>query len=137
MKVRPTGITLIAIGFLLLGVLSAVWGLIQFGFGGFAWLTGAIFNATGSAAVGSSSFWSGLIGLAAAAVQLAVGVGLLRMSKWAWTLALIAVGLTVLQGVVGLFSGGFFALCCGILGLLIPVGVLVYLLRPEIRALFQ
>lgn len=137
MRVRPTGITLIALGFLLLGVLSAVWGLIQFGFGGFAWLTGAIFNATGTAAVGSSNFWSGLVGMAAAAVQLAVAIGLLRMSSWAWTLALIAVGVTVVQGLLGLFSGGFFALCCGILGLIIPVVVLVYLLRPEIRALFR
>lgn len=136
MKVRPTGITLIALGFLLLGVLSAVWGLIQFGFGGFAWLTGAIFNATGTAAVGSSNFWSGLVGMAAAAVQLAVAIGLLRMSSWAWTLALIAVGVTVVQGLLGLFSGGFFALCCGILGLIIPVVVLIYLLRPEIRSLF-
>lgn len=136
MKVRPTGITLIALGFLLLGALSAIWSLIQFGFGGFAWLTGAIFNATGTAAVGSSNFWTGLFGIAAAALQLAVGFGLLRMSSWAWTLALIAVGLTVVQGLLGLFSGGFFALCCGILGLIIPVVVLVYLLRPEIRSLF-
>ena len=34
------------------------------------------------------------------------------------------------------FSGGFVAVCCGILGLLIPAGILYYLLQPEVRQAF-
>jgi hypothetical protein len=65
-----------------------------------------------------------------------VAIGLLSMKKWAWILALIGVALTVLQGIVGIFGGGPFALMCGILGLLIPVGILIYLLLPGTRRTF-
>jgi hypothetical protein len=40
------------------------------------------------------------------------------------------------QGIVGIFGGGPFAFMCGILGLAIPVGILIYLLRPGIRQAF-
>jgi hypothetical protein len=46
------------------------------------------------------------------------------------------VALTVVQGIVGIFGGGPFAFMCGILGLAIPVGILIYLLLPGIRRVF-
>ncbi len=37
---------------------------------------------------------------------------------------------------LGMFSGGFFVFCCGAFGLLIPGGIVFYLLRPHVRAAF-
>ncbi len=136
MKQRPGGVTLIALVFLLLGVLSLIWSMIVFGFGGLTWMTGAIFDATGMAASGSSNTWQGLIGLLGASVQLVTGFGLLTLKRWSWYLAFIAVGITVVQGITGIFGGGFFALCCGVLGLIIPAGILFYLLRRDVRQAF-
>jgi hypothetical protein len=42
----------------------------------------------------------------------------------------------VIGGVLGMFSGGLWTLCCGLFGLIIPAGILIYLLRPEVRKAF-
>ena len=54
----------------------------------------------------------------------------------AWFLAFLAVAITFIQGVTGIFGGGFFALCCGVLGLIIPAAILFYLLRRDTRQAF-
>ena len=136
MSNRPTGITLLAIVFFILGGLSLMWSLLVFGFGGVSWLTGTIFDATGMQSFGSTSTWQGFLGLLSAAVQIVVGIGLLGLKPWAWILAFVGVAITVVQGIIGIFGGGFFAICCGILGLLIPAGILFYLLRPDVRKAF-
>jgi uncharacterized membrane protein (DUF2068 family) len=135
-KQRPGGVTLIAIAFLVLGAFSLIWSLIVFGFGGLAWVTGAIFDATGMAASGSTNTWQGFLGLLGASLQLVTGFGLLALKRWAWFLAFLAVAVTVIQGISGIFGGGFFALCCGVFGLIIPAGILFYLLRRDVRAAF-
>jgi hypothetical protein len=117
---RPTGITIIAILYIVLAILSLVW-------------SGGLVGAESVAAFGLSSGWAGFLGIITAVVQLAVAFGLLAMKKWAWILALIGVGLTVVQGVIGLFAGGVFGFMCGGLALIIPVIILIYLLRPTIR----
>ena len=95
MKIRPTGITLIGLLFLALGALSFLWSLLVFGVGGVSSLFTTIFSFSPTI---SSSLWSGLLGMLTAAVQFAAGIGLLRLSGWAWYLAIIAVGLSVLRG---------------------------------------
>jgi hypothetical protein len=133
---RPTGITMIAVVYIALAVLSLLWSGLVFGLGGLGSLFGGLFGADNVAALGTSSAWSGFLGILAAGVQIVVAIGLLAMKRWAWFLALVSVALTVVQGVVGIFGGGPFALMCGILGLAIPVGILIYLLRPGIRQAF-
>jgi hypothetical protein len=130
---RPIGITVIAIVFLILGILSFVWSLLVFGFGGMSSLLSSLFTFSVNV---TESFWSGMLGMVTAAVQFAVGIGLLRMSGWAWYLALIGAGLAVIQGIVGMFSGGFFVFFCAAFGLIIPLIIVLYLLRPHIRAMF-
>jgi uncharacterized membrane protein (DUF2068 family) len=88
------------------------------------------------AATGSANTWQGFVGLLGASIQLVTGFGLLALKRWAWFLAFVAVAMTVFQGVVGIFGGGFFALCCGVLGLIIPAGILFYLLRRDVRQAF-
>ncbi len=134
MRARPTGITLIATVFLILGVASFTWSMIIFGMGGISSLFGSLFSLSPQI---SGNVWAGLLGMLTAGVQIATGFGLLRINSWAWYLAFIAVGLSVIQGLFGLFSGGLFACLCAAIGLAIPVAVAVYMLRPDIRELFQ
>jgi uncharacterized membrane protein (DUF2068 family) len=117
-------------------VLSLVWSGLVFGLGGLGSFFGGLFGADNVTALGTSSAWSGFLGILTAVAQIVVAIGLMGMKKWAWFLALASVALTVVQGIVGIFGGGPFALMCGILGLAIPVGILVYLLLPGIRQAF-
>jgi uncharacterized membrane protein (DUF2068 family) len=129
-------VTLLAAVFILLGIMSLLWSLIVFGLGSLTWLTAAIFDATGMAATGSSNTWQGFVGLFSASLQLVTGFGLLALKRWAWFLAFAAVAVTVVQGVSGILGGGFFALCCGVFGLIIPAAMLFYLLRRDVRQAF-
>jgi hypothetical protein len=136
MKKRPLGITLIVGLYIILGVLSLLWSGLVFGVGGLSATVGSIFGADAIATFGSSNIWSGTFGIITAIVQIVVAIGLFTLKRWAWYLAVIAVGLTVIQGIIGIFGGGFFAFVCAGIGLLIPVGILIYLIRPQIRDLF-
>ena len=133
---RPTGITIIAILYIMLAILSLLWSALVFGMGGLSSLFGGLLGAEAMAAYGTANAWAGFVGIVAGLLQVVVAIGLLSMKKWAWVLALIGVGLTVIQGIIGIFGGGAFALMCGILGLLIPAGILIYLLLPGTRRVF-
>ena len=133
---RPTGITVIAIAYFVLGILSLLWSGFVFGLGGLGTLFAGLFGAEAMAAASTAGAWSGFLGILAAIVQFAVGIGLLKMKKCAWILALIGVALTVIQGIAGMFSGGPFAIMCGLLGLLLPVAILIYLLTSKVREAF-
>jgi hypothetical protein len=133
---RPRGVTIIAILYIVLAILSLLWSALLLGFGGVSSLFGGLLGAEGMAAFGTANAWAGFVGIVAGVIQFAVAIGLLAMKKWAWILALIGVGMTVVQGIIGIFGGGPFALMCGILGLLIPAGILIYLLLPGTRRAF-
>jgi hypothetical protein len=133
---RPSGITIIAVAFIILGILSLIWSLIVFGFGTFTGVTGAIFGAENVAEAGRAGFWNGVFGIAGAILDFIVAFGLWNLRRWGWVLALIAVVINVITGVLGLFEGGFIAVCWGILGLIIPAAILFYLLRPDVRRAF-
>jgi len=136
MKERPAGITLTAALFLALGVLSLLWGGLVLGIGGLSTLFGNLFGAQNMTSFGQTSAWSGYFGIITAMVQIVVGFGLLGMKKWAWILALVGLALTVILGVIGMFSGGIFGFICGSLGLIFPVLILVYLLSKSTRSAF-
>lgn len=136
MKERPVGISILAVAYILLAILSLVWSGIVFGVGGLTSLFGGLFGAQNMAAFGASSGWSGFVGIIAAIFQFIIAFGLLALKRWSWFLALIGVGITVIQGIIGVFSGGPFAFMCGILGLIVPVIILVYLLLSSTRQAF-
>ena len=133
---RPTGVTLLGIAFILLGLLSLFWSLLVFGFGAATGVVGTLFGDGVLATVGGAQTIQGIIGIIAAVIDLVVAYGLLALKRWAWLLALIGVGVNVVSGVLGLFSGGFVAICCGVIGLIIPAGIVFYLLQPEVRQAF-
>ena len=136
MRQRPTGIAILALIFMGLGILSFLWSLFVFGFGGITTTVGALFGASGWSSSGVSNVVGGVIGMTTAIVQFIVAFGLWRLRPWAWILALIAVGLSVVNGVMGMFGGGFFTFCCGAFGLLIPLGLLIYLFSLGVRRAF-
>jgi hypothetical protein len=135
MNQRPCGITVLGLFYLFLGGISILWSLFATGIASVSWLTGSLF---GMPLIGSGGgVWQGVLGIAAAVVQILAGIGLLGLKPWGWLLAVIGVGLTVLQGVIGMFGGGLMGFCCGGLGILLPLGVLFYLLTPRIRSAFR
>ena len=136
MKERPAGVTLIVILFFVLGIVSLLWSGLLFGVGGLSAFLGGIFGGGPVAAFGTSTAWSGFLGLIGAVLQIVVAFGLLGMRKWAWYLALIGVGVTLIQGLFGMFGGGIFGFMCGSIALILPVIILIYLLRPAIRKAF-
>jgi hypothetical protein len=136
MQKRPTGISVLFWVYLILGILSLLWSGMVLGIGGLSAFFGGIFGMDNVSTFGSSSAWSGYIGIITALVQIIVAFGLLPMKKWAWVLAVIGVVLTVIQGIIGIFAGGIFAFICGSLGLIVPAIILFYLLRADIRAAF-
>jgi hypothetical protein len=136
MNTRPTGVAIIALFFIILGVFSLIWSLIVFGVGGITSAFSGLLGAEAINAAASSGMWSGFLGIIAALIQFVVGIGLLRMRTWSWYLAVAAVALSVFQGIVGMFAGSTFALLCGVLWLSIPVIVLVYLARGSMRKRF-
>ena len=136
MEKRPIGISILAVAYIILAILSLLWSGLVFGVGWLTSLFGGLFGAASVAAFGVSSGWSGFVGIIVAGVQFAVAFGLLAMKKWAWILALVGVGLTVLEGVIGMFGGGAFGWMCGSLGLIVPIAILVYLLLPGTRRVF-
>ena len=136
MKKRPTGISVLFWLYLILGILSLLWSGMVLGIGGLSAFFGNIFGLGNVTDFGSTSAWSGYIGIITAVVQIIVAFGLASMKKWAWGLAVIGVVLTVLQGILGILGGGLFAFICGSLGLIVPAIILFYLLRADIRAAF-
>ena len=136
MKQRPLGISIIAVAYIILAILSLLWSGLVFGLGGLTSLFGGVFGAESVAAYGVSNAWSGFVGILAASVQFVTAFGLLAMKRWAWILALASVVLTVVEGLIGVFTGGPFGFMCGILGLIIPVIILVYLLLNSTRQAF-
>jgi len=116
-KVRPTGVTILAI----LNALSALASI----FGGLLIITATsvtgIFAGLG-AAVGGVVLIIGLI-------QLVIAWGLWTGKGWAWILGLIFGILGILSGLVSIMSGG-------ILTLVINLIIVYYLFQPRVKTFF-
>jgi len=136
MSNKPVGIRLLFWLYLIVGILSLIWGVLVLGVGGVSSLFGNLFGAENIASFGQSSAWSGYISILAAIVQIVVAFGLAALQKWSWYLAVFGAGLTVIEGIFGMFTGGVFGWICGSMGLLIPVIVLIYLLQKNTRNVF-
>ena len=136
MQKRPTGVSVLFWVYLVLGILSLLWSSMVLSIGGLSAFFGGIFGMENVAAFGTTSAWSGYLGIITAAVQIIVAFGLASMKKWSWILAIVGLVLTFIQGVFGMLNGGLFALICGSLGLIVPAIILFYLLRTDIRAAF-
>jgi len=121
LKVRPTGVTILAIleiisGAIAIGIgifFSALWGSMGMGM---------MMDFGGSAIMGIISS----IIVALGAISFLMAWGLLKGKPWAWTITLI---LTIISLIFDLPS-------MNIIGLIIDIVILYYLFRPHVQAYF-
>jgi hypothetical protein len=111
MKKRPVGITVTAVLYIILGILSLLLSSLVFGIGSMTSMAGSLFGAEAMSSFGSSNVWSGTFSIITVIVQIVVAIVLFTLKRWAWYVAMIALVLTVIQRIIGIFGGGFFCLC--------------------------
>ena len=113
-QTRPLGLTIIAILSIFLGLIGVLGGAL-----------GVVSSDTGELAV---SFQSLIIGL----ISLPVGYGLLKGKRWAWTLAIGIILLSVILSIVVFVSGDSDASSV-LVGILITALIVGYLMKPSIK----
>lgn len=123
---RPTGVTVLAI----LAAIAGVLGI----FGGTLFLISGpvVAVATDSAELGVLGSVIGAVWLITAVAYLLFAWGAWGLQPWAWTLGIIIAAVSIVLGVVQLFSGDFSA----IVSILIAGGITYYLFQPEVKAAF-
>ncbi len=135
--VRPTGITIIAVLALLLGLVSLFGALLLVGCGALiGWAAG---QASGSSVVGTvvaaiPIIFGGLSFLSAL-LNFIFAYGAWNLKPWAWMLGVITQGIGVVTAILGLFNPGGWITDVGRLAL--SGAILYYLFTPEVKAAFQ
>jgi hypothetical protein len=142
---RPTGVTVISILYFLGAAFCLLFGLLAFAGGGFL---ATIMNQQGQA--GASGMAGIMAGLGAAlgvffiiigAVDGLVGWGLWKLKGWARIVALIFSVLgacSQLFGLLRIFSNfNIFSLVVTLVVLAVHAWIIMYLLKPEVKAAFQ
>jgi hypothetical protein len=80
----------------------------------------------------------GAFGLTVSLLLVATGIGIIRHRRWAWKLALVYQGVSVLYLIMALASEGLSAIVAfGVIPALIAVAVFYYLTRPHVAAAFK
>jgi hypothetical protein len=142
---RPTGVTVIAILDFLGAAFCVVIGLAMMLGGGF--LASFVNQQGGQGNAGAAGILAGLgaaLGifcLIIAAIDIVLAVGLLKLKEWARIVTIILTGIfgaLVLLGLLGSFIHfNLFATVIRICVLAIQTFIIMYLLKPEVKAAFQ
>jgi hypothetical protein len=142
---RPTGVTVIAILDFLGAAFCVLIGLGMMLGGGF--LATFVNQQGGQGSAGAAGILAGLgaaVGifcLIIAAVEIVLALGLLKLKEWARIVTIVLTGISAALGALGLL-GSFihFSLVGTLLRvciLAIQVWIILYLLKPEVKAAFQ
>lgn len=137
-KVRPLGVTILAILEVLVGILMLISSLGMFALSAFIddeeflsqlgtevpqWLLDS----------GPTFFIIlGVVFLIFAIFTFLLAWGFLKGKKWAWWLGIILAVLQIISGVVSILTSGI----SGIISTLIPVLILIYLIQPSVKNWF-
>ncbi len=134
MSERPTGVTVLAIIFIVFSVLELIGGVALLAFGGFM---GAMMGAELPAeAMGMAGLFAGMFTIISfmlivfGVLGLAVGVGLLGGHEWARILAIVLGVLNIVLGLINIMAGG-------ILNLVFGAIVVWYLMQPNVVSYFK
>jgi hypothetical protein len=119
MSERPLGVTIIGILWIIGGLLAIFAGIIG----------GAILSVAGLGGVGAAI---GIVAFIVGVVYLILGVGCFMAWPWVWIIGVIFSALSILIGIINLFSQGASAL----LGIIIAAIILYYLFQPQVKAYF-
>jgi len=129
---RPTGVTIIAILAIIGGILGVLAGLA--GLAGGALLAGGAAGTTAASASGTVAIFSAIL-LVFGVLDIVLGIGLLRLRPWAWTLGVALQVASIVLAVIEIATGN--ATIGGqALSLAINVIILVYLFRGNVRQAF-
>lgn len=124
---RPTGITIIAILGIIVGILAILGGALVVAVAGSGILTSygmGMFS-------GFISLFGGII-IIVGLLAIFVSWGMWSGKTWAWYLGVVLYGLGVVFGLISLIGGGL----TGIVSLLIDILLLWYMFRPHVKAYF-
>jgi hypothetical protein len=141
---RPTGVTVIAVLCFIGGAFALLGGVGMMAGGG---IVASIMSQQGQAAgpmagiIASVGAAVGVFLLVIAAIDIVLGVSLLKLKEWARMVTIILTGIGAAFGVLGLLSlfahfnlvAVLFRLCI----LAFQVWIIMYLLKPEVKAAFQ
>jgi hypothetical protein len=130
-RVRPTGVTILAILAAIGGVLGLLAGLAVIGLGGFA---AGVAGGTAGAALGGLAVFAGLFVLVAAALSLAFAYGAWTLKPWGWILGVASQVLALISVVLSIGSGA--EISGQLLNIAIPLLILYYLNTPAVKAAF-
>ena len=129
----PTGVIIVGLLLIVGGIFGVLWGLILATAGGVSWLAGLVTVEGAVRAWGGGAFLGGLLSMATGVAEIVAGFGLFARQYWAWLLAVIALGVSLISPIIALLNGNWFAL----FGLIIPGVILFYLLSPHVRRVFE
>ena len=136
---RPTGVTILAVLYFLGAAFLGLCGIL-FIVGG-SMLTGlAHSGGPASALFAMGGAFIGGILLAVGVLDLAIGIGFIKLQNWARVLAIIFLGIGILFGIVGLFAMlahlMVVVLVFRLIVLAIEVWILIYLFKPHVKQAF-
>ena len=136
---RPTGVTILAVLYFLGTALLGLCGLL-FIVGGSMLSSLAQSGGPGSAIFAMGGAVVGAIFLVLALVDLALGIGFLKLQNWARVVAIVLIGIGVLFGLLGMVSLllhlVLFTLVFRMIVLAIQIWILVYLFKPHVKQAF-
>jgi hypothetical protein len=136
---RPTGVTILAVLYFIGTAFLGLCGIL-FIVGG-SMLSGlAQSGGPGSAILAAGGAVVGAIFLVLALLELAIGIGFIKLQNWARVVAIVFTGIAVLFGVLGMFSllahVMVFALMIRFIVLALQIWILVYLFKPHVKQAF-
>ena len=136
---RPTGVTILAVLYFIGTAFLGLCGIL-FIVGG-SMLSGlAQSGGPGSALLAAGGALVGAIFLVLALLELAIGIGFIKLQNWARVVAIVFTGIGVLFGVLGMFSllahVMVFALMIRFIVLALQIWILVYLFKPHVKQAF-
>jgi hypothetical protein len=136
---RPTGVTILAVLYFIGTAFFGICGLL-FIVGG-SMLSGlAQSGGPGSAIFAAGGAVVGGVFLVLALLELAIGIGFIKLQNWARVVAIVFTGIAVLFGVLGMLSllahVVVFALMIRLITLAIQIWIMVYLFKPHVKQAF-
>jgi hypothetical protein len=136
---RPTGVTILAVLYFLGTAFLAICGLL-FIVGGSMLSGWAQSGGPGSGIFAAGGAVLGAFFLVLALLELAIGIGFIKLQNWARVVAIVFTGIAVLFGALGMFSMlahvMLFALTIRVITLAIQIWILVYLFKPHVKQAF-
>ncbi|QLQ06915.1 MAG: hypothetical protein HZY76_13285 [Anaerolineae bacterium] len=105
MRQVPVGVIILAIIYITLAVLSILWSLLVFGVGSVTVVTASLFGSDPGSALAAPG-WRLAYRASSSPAWLVVGIGLFTLKRWAWLLAVVVAGITLVEGILGMFGGG-------------------------------